>query len=126
MASKAIPSNIQSEVEKAVEKYNKANRTKYMVSFRTKFCYLSRMDDRRQTMKALQMAAKMLGFPLGMSNREPEVETKIGRLEWTGDMDNWAFAVFRYSNEKYDDGEALFFMPGRELLDGTTGYKPEV
>jgi hypothetical protein len=53
----------------------------------------------------------MLGFPEDMIKKKPETETKIGRLTWTGDLENWDFAVFRYSNEKYDV-EAAFFMAG--------------
>lgn len=32
-------------------------------------------------------------------------------------MDNWSFAVFKYSNEKYDPDEWMF--PGAFELDGT-------
>lgn len=89
------------------------------MSFKGKYCYLSRLDNRGTEQGALIAVAKMLGLPLNFINQQETVETKIGRLEWTGDMESWNFAVFRYSNERYDDGEALFFMPGASLLDGT-------
>jgi hypothetical protein len=38
-------------------------------------------------------------------------------LEYNGEMDNWSFAVFRYSRENYDPEEWMF--PGAEELDGT-------
>ena len=34
-----------------------------------------------------------------------------------GQMDNWDFAVFKYSREAYDSNEFMF--PGYEELDGT-------
>lgn len=119
MKKQTIPAGIQSAVLQIVETYNKANKTNYLVSFKGKYCYLSRMDNRGKEMDAIIAAAKRLGLPLNLINQQTAVETKIGRLEWTGDMENWGFAVFLYSKERYDDGEALFFMPGRGLLDGT-------
>jgi hypothetical protein len=41
----------------------------------------------------------------------------IGRLTYTGALDRWEFAIYRYSDERYDPGEWLF--PGAEELDGT-------
>jgi hypothetical protein len=119
MKKQAIPPDIQTTVQQIVDNYNKSNKTGYMVSFKGKYCYLSRMDNRGKERDAFLTAAKMLGFPLNLINQQATVETKIGRLEWTGDMENWGFAVFLYSKERYDDGEALFFMPGGNLLDGT-------
>jgi hypothetical protein len=42
---------------------------------------------------------------------------RIGRLTYTGALDRWAFAIYRYSDEHYDPDEWLF--PGAEELDGT-------
>ena len=39
------------------------------------------------------------------------------RLTYTGDMENWEFAIFLYSREKYDPDE--WFFPGAENVDGT-------
>ncbi len=117
MAKAAIPAEIQQQVNQAVERYNSANRANYQVSFRGKFCYLSRTDNRNSEANAMLMAAKMLGLPVDIFKQAPTVETKIGRLEWTGDIGKWNFAVFKYSRETYDADEWMF--PGRELLDGT-------
>ncbi len=38
------------------------------------------------------------------------------RLEWHGAVDDWDFAIYRYSDEAYDH---FADFPGRELLDGT-------
>lgn len=39
------------------------------------------------------------------------------RLTYGGDMNDWEFAIYKYSSEKYDPDEFLF--PGAEYLDGT-------
>ncbi len=117
MAKTAIPFEIQQQVNQAVETYNKSKKTNYKVSFKGKYCYLSRMDNRNSEADAMLMAAKRLGLPVNLFKQAPNVETKIGRLEWTGDMGKWGFAVFKYSRETYDADEWMF--PGSGLLDGT-------
>lgn len=41
----------------------------------------------------------------------------ICRLEYTGSMDDWKFAIYKYSDERYDPKEWLF--PGAGHIDGT-------
>jgi hypothetical protein len=41
----------------------------------------------------------------------------IARLAYTGDADAWEFAIYKYSDERYDAEEWLF--PGSEYVDGT-------
>jgi hypothetical protein len=41
----------------------------------------------------------------------------IGRLTYTGSLDRWEFAIYRYSDERYAPDEWLF--PGAGELDGT-------
>jgi hypothetical protein len=41
----------------------------------------------------------------------------IRRLTWNGKMDNWDFAIYKYSSEQYDPEE--WFFPGAEFVDGT-------
>lgn len=89
MAKKGIPSEIKEEVQQIVERYNKEHKTHYQVSFRGKYCYLSRIDDRGEEMKVFRKVAKMMGLPKGLINPDPLTETKIGRLEWTGNMAKW-------------------------------------
>ncbi len=43
--------------------------------------------------------------------------SKICRLKWLGAMDNWEFAIYRYSKNGYDPDEWAF--PGSGLIDGT-------
>jgi len=41
----------------------------------------------------------------------------ICRLEYTGEMEDWSFAIYKYSDERYDDNE--WFFPGAGHVDGT-------
>jgi hypothetical protein len=41
----------------------------------------------------------------------------ICRLEYTGNMQEWSFAIYKYSDERYDEEE--WFFPGAEHVDGT-------
>ncbi len=41
----------------------------------------------------------------------------VCRLTYTGDMENWEFAIYKYSDERYDPDE--WFFPGGAEVDGT-------
>ncbi len=41
----------------------------------------------------------------------------ICRLTYTGRMDGWEFAIFKWSSERYAPNEWMF--PGSEFVDGT-------
>jgi len=43
--------------------------------------------------------------------------TRICRLEYTGTLDDWQFAIYKYSDERYDPAE--WFFPGAAQVDGT-------
>jgi len=45
------------------------------------------------------------------------IVSQICRLAFNGNMDNWDFAIFKYSSERYDPGESFFW--GADLVDGT-------
>jgi len=38
-------------------------------------------------------------------------------LEYAGNIDNWDFAIYKYSNERYDPDE--WFFTGAGYVDGT-------
>jgi hypothetical protein len=86
-----IPEEVKAAISQRVQAFNKANKSGFIVEFKGKFCYLSKI-----------------------SWREP---TKLGRLTWTGDIEKWTFDVYKYSREFYDPNEYMF--PGREDLNGT-------
>lgn len=102
MATKqTIPPEIQAEVQKLIDKFNqkvfntpdfrKFGIVGYSARFKGKYLYLDRDD---------------MGEP-----------SPICRLTWNGKMDNWDFAIYKYSDNCYDAEE--WFFPGAEEVDGT-------
>lgn len=91
----SIPEEVRRQVEEIVERFNRKESRRddcfYLVHFRVKHCYLDRADFGR----------------VG----------PICRLAYTGKMDDWEFAIFKWSSEKYDPHERMF--PGSQLVDGT-------
>jgi len=43
--------------------------------------------------------------------------SNVCRLKYIGDMNDWEFAIYKYSNERYDPDEWMF--PGSGHVDGT-------
>ena len=95
MGRKAIPNEIQAKVKEAVTRFNDKTFGEadvfYEARFKGKYCYLYRSD------------YGQLG--------------PICRLTYTGDMEKWKFAIFKWSTETYDPSEWMF--PGSNLVDGT-------
>lgn len=103
----AIPLEIQAEVQKLVEEFNNKNFSKtsplsklipginrksgFATRFKGKFLYMDRIERGRPS--------------------------PICRLTWTGSMDKWTFAIYKYSDNYYDPEE--WFFPGAEKVDGT-------
>ena len=102
-----IPAEIQEEVQKLIDEFNRINlkgstsllntffsskvKRGYSARFKGKFLYMDRTD-----------------------RSEP---LPICRLTWNGKMDNWDFAIYKYSSDKYDPEE--WFFPGEEFVNGT-------
>ena len=96
MSTKGISANIKKEVAKIVEDFNRTvlqndPEYSYVTRYRGKYLYLNRQN---------------YGRP------DP-----ICRLTFTGEMDSWEFAIYKYSSEQYDADE--WFFPGAEDVDGT-------
>jgi len=91
----AIPKDVQTEVEAIVERFNHDKFSRddcyYEPRFDGKYCFLYRFDYGRAG--------------------------PICRLTYTGKMDAWEFAIFKWSSKTYDPTESFF--PGSELVDGT-------
>lgn len=91
----SIPEEVRREVEETVGRFNRKESRRndcfYLVHFRGGHCYLDRAD-------------------YGQVG-------PICRLAYTGKMDNWEFAIFTWSSEKYDPDEWMF--PGSQFVDGT-------
>ncbi|MBI5528460.1 MAG: hypothetical protein HY897_19175 [Deltaproteobacteria bacterium] len=95
MPTKSVPADVQEEVARAVERFNKKELARwgrsYVPRFRGGFLFLDR-DDGGGVMP-------------------------ICRLKYTGDMKKWGFAIYKYSSDRYDPEE--WFFPGSDLVDGT-------
>ncbi len=96
MTSKSIPKEIQDQAIEIITDFNRKQFGRpdrgYQVRFRGKFLYLNR---------------------IGHGSRS----SPICRLTYTGKMDGWEFAIYKYSDEAYDPEE--WFFPGAEKVDGT-------
>ena len=95
MSTRRIPEEVKKQVEEIVDRFNRSvlsdSNCRYVTRYRGKYLYLNRVD---------------------YGKRGP-----ICRLEYTGSMDEWDFAIYKYSDERYDPDEWMF--PGAEFIDGT-------
>jgi len=86
-----IPPEQKREISRIVEYFNQDNGCEYQPKYQGKYLYLHRQD----------------GYQL----------SKICRLEYCGRIDNWRFAIYKASTEKYDPEEDFF--AGAVEADGT-------
>jgi hypothetical protein len=95
MSRKTIPEQLKREVEEIVADFNRKvlqdPNSSYVARYRGQYLYLDRVAYGRV---------------------DP-----ICRLTYTGARDKWEFAIYKYSDERYDPDEWVF--PGSEHLDGT-------
>ncbi len=95
MKIKGIPADAKQKAEDIIEEFNQKKFRKsdcfYRARFKGKYLYLDRSD---------------------YGNLGP-----ICRLTYTGSMDRWEFAIFKWSSEKYDPEE--WFFPGSQHVDGS-------
>ena len=98
--AKAIPAEIQQQAEAIIERFNSdalASRgVRYVPRFKGAFLYLDREAGGR-------------GGP-------------ICWLKYTGSLERWDFAIYKYSSGTYDAGE--WFFPGSQFVDGTLHRRP--
>ncbi|MEA3349406.1 MAG: hypothetical protein U9Q82_02155 [Chloroflexota bacterium] len=92
---KAIPDEVRAKVEHIVADFNretfKNSGIAYSVHYQGKYLYLKRNE---------------YGDP-----------SPICRLTYTGEMDAWKFAIYKYSADRFDPEE--WFFPGTGEVDGT-------
>lgn len=92
---KAIPDEIKQQAIQRIDRFNEkelaGTRFCYVPRWRRGCLYLDRIDDGTQG--------------------------PICRLTFTGDIDKWQFAIFKYSSQRYDPEE--WWFPGAECVDGT-------
>jgi hypothetical protein len=87
-----IQDDIKSVVKKRISTFNTQHNCQFVASFKGKFLYLDKADK------------------LG-------TVTHIFRLTFSGDIESWEAAVYKYSRNTYDANE--MFFPGMEHIDGT-------
>ncbi len=95
MSKKAIPENVKKQADAIVQDFNRRTFNDvaryYTTRYKGSFLYLDRY--------------------------EYGVVTQICRLKYVGRIDNWDFAIFKYSDGRYDPEE--WFFPGAGFVDGT-------
>ena len=92
---KPIPDEVKQRVIQVLERFNEKELAK------TESCYLPRWK----------------GQFLYLDRVDYGTACPICRLQYTGQIDNWKFAIFKYSSESYDPEERWF--PGADWVDGT-------
>jgi len=95
VAIRTIPKKVKEEVNDIVARFNSEEMSNpyysYIARFKGKYLFLDR--------------------------KESGQTGPICRLEYTGKMDSWGFAIYKYSWGDYSPDE--FFFPGENLVDGT-------
>ena len=95
MKAKGIPLDVKHQAKDIIEKFNQRTLAGsdcfYQTRFKGKYLYLDRSD---------------------YGNVGP-----VFRLAYTGKMDRWESAIFKWSSERYDPDEWMF--PGSQHLNGT-------
>jgi hypothetical protein len=96
MAKKSIPDEVKAELAAIIERFNQEigqqYRAQYVPRYRGNYLYLDRVDF--------------------MGN-----QSQICRLTYTGDLNSWGFAIYKFSDNRYDPDE--WMIPGLGYLDGT-------
>lgn len=102
-----IPLEIHAEVQKLVDEFNKANFKQSNPIIRALF---------GKTRKP-GYSARFKGGYLYLDRFDGVYTSPICRLAWNGKMDNWGFAIYKFSVGRYDSEE--WFFPGANEVDGT-------
>ena len=95
MPAIGIPKDVRSSAQQIVERFNRANlrsTAAYVARVKGMYLYLDRKD-------------------------YGSAPVAICRLKYTGSFNNWGFAIFKHSSNRYDPEEFMF--PGATYLDGT-------
>jgi hypothetical protein len=95
MSRQALPEDIKIWADETIKQFNENNIRQperyYIARYKGRHLYLDRLE-------------------YGRRNR-------VARLTYTGKLDEWEFAIFKYSDERYDASE--WFFPGSGYVDGT-------
>lgn len=96
MAKKSIPGDVKNKVAEIIDRFNREvlgeSYCFYLPRCKGSYLYLDRDD--------------------GADRPSP-----ICRLRYSGDINRWEFAIYKYSSGRYDPDEWMF--PGSESVNGT-------
>ena len=98
----SIPTEVRAEVQKLIEKFNSEH-------FGDK--------NLREQGIIIGYSARFRGKYLYLDRDEYGSPSPICRLMWNGQMDDWDFAIYKYSSNRYAVDE--WFFPGQQHVDGT-------
>ena len=108
MAKKqSIPPEVQAAVQKLIERFNREHLKKSNSLMRAFF----------GNKISAGYAARFKGKYLYLDRNDSGRPSPICRLTWKGQMDNWDFAIYKYSDNRYDPEEWMF--PGSGNVNGT-------
>jgi len=113
--AESIPKDVQKEVLQIVDSFNSENKTSFEMDFRGAFAYLVKLDEQPMAHIFRQMITQKTGSP--PIQGDMIFETKLGRLTYNGQMDNWDFAIFKHNKESNNSDDWIF--SGAKELDGT-------
>ena len=91
MTKALIPENVKQEMDSRIDQFNQKYHCQYVPRYKKDCLYFDRYDG--------------------------DILSQICRLKYKGKINNWDFAIFKYSDEQYDEEEFLF--PGAEHVNGT-------
>jgi hypothetical protein len=96
-----ISPEIKAEVQRLIDEFNQEN-------FNDEYC---------KEFGIVGYSARFKGKYLYLDRDDMGKPSPICRLGWNGKIDNWDFAIYKYSDNVYDPEE--WFFPGAEEVDGT-------
>ncbi len=102
-----IPIEIHAEVQKPVDEFNKEHFKKPNLIMRALFGRTPNPG----------YSARFRGGYLYLERFDGLYTLPICRLAWNGAMDNWGFAIYKFSVGRYDPEE--WFFPGANKVNGT-------
>ena len=76
--AKSIPKDIQKEISRIVESFNKEHKTSFQMTFRGKFAYLAKVEVQPTANIFRQMLAQKMGIPIEKMPKQGSsaIETK--------------------------------------------------
>ncbi|OQY32935.1 MAG: hypothetical protein B6I38_04055 [Anaerolineaceae bacterium 4572_5.1] len=98
----SIPPEVRAEVQKLIDEFNRE--------------HFSDKNLKEQGI-VVGYSARFKGKYLYLDRDEYGTPSPICRLTWNGKMDNWDFAIYKYSSNRYAPDE--WFFPGMGSVDGT-------